>query len=136
MPFSLFSKTESPSSSSSAEEPLSSRLPSWDNSTILIKHASARRKATECFGAVSTGHGAKLVTKTPHIGDFIPAEKQIRSGEDHAYKGTRMREKQKILEGELRNREVKPTRYTREERSEAFQRGLEMAMNGDEARRF
>lgn len=103
---------------------------------LKSKQASARRKATESAGAVSTGHGASLVTKIPHIGSFIPADNVIKSGEDHAYRGIRMRQKQKMLEKELGNRNERPSPYEQSDRSAAFRRGVDKALGGDAPRRL
>lgn len=135
MPFSFFSKSK-PVREGPKSTPLADRVPRMDTKTVLNKHANARRKATESAGAVSTGLAAKLVTNIPVVGSFIPAENQIKSGEDHHFRGIRIRERQKELERELKTRSVQPTRYERSDRQDAFNRGIGKALNGDPARRL
>lgn len=134
MPSSLFEKRK-PIRDGPKKVPLADRVSDMDTKTIQTKHANTRRKATESSGAALTGHLAKLVTKVPFVGPYIPAEEQVKSGEDHAFRGLRIRERQKVLEGELNNREEQPTRYESSDRWDAFTRGAEKALNGDPARR-
>lgn len=107
-----------------------------DIKTIQTKHANTRRKATESIGAALTGQLAKLVTKIPFVGSFIPAEEQVKSGEDHAFRKLRIRERQKVFEGELNNRDEEPTSYGYSDRWDAFTRGAGKALHGDPARRL
>lgn len=135
MPLSLFQKS-SPVRDGPKTTPLADRVPDMDTKTILTKHANTRRKATESFGATCIGKSAKLVTEIPFVGPFIPVEKQVKSGEDHAFRGLRIRARQKVFEGELKNRGVQPDRYGYSDRWDALTRGTEKALQGDPARRL
>lgn len=122
MPSSLFEKRK-PVCNGPKKVLLADRVFDIDTKTIQTKYANTWRKANELSGTALIGHLAKLVMKVPFVSSYIPAKEQVKSEEDHAFYGLHIRERQKMLEGELNNREKQPTCYKSLDRWDTFTRG-------------
>ncbi|MCJ1405755.1 hypothetical protein MMC11_008985 [Xylographa trunciseda] len=134
MPLStLFTRTKPLRSGPKAGPPLSDRVADMPVDKVQRKYLSAKRKATESAGAAYAGHAANAATKIPMLGPFLPLESVVKSGEDHMFRGLRIRERERVLERDLARRGEPAPRY--EGRGEAFRNGVEKAWNGKPARR-
>ncbi|MCJ1284402.1 hypothetical protein MMC26_003734 [Xylographa opegraphella] len=130
---SLFTPNKPIRSGAKAGPPLSDRVAEMPTEKVQQKYLSAKRKATESAGARYAGLAANAATKIPVLGPFLPLESVVKSGEDHAFRGLRIRERERVLESDLARRRETAPRY--EGRGEAFRNGIGKACSGAPARR-
>ena len=132
-PSSLFYPRKPLRSGAKPGAPISERVKAMPTQRVQQKYLSTKRKASESAGASLTGTAAQAVTKIPILGPFLPLESVVNSGKDHAFRGLRIRERERVFESELAQRGETAPRY--EGRAAAFRNGIEKAIGGEPARR-
>ena len=129
---SLFKKSK-PIRDGPKKTPLSERVEDMPTRVVQKKHLSARQKASESAGAATASTGAKLLNSIPFVGSFVDTRKTVESGDDHRFRGLRIRERQQVLERDLARRNEPALPF--ENRGERWKEGFEKALRGDPARR-